>query len=236
MYKYEEAFNRLPERFRKPNNKKLYYVLYGYGFDKMEKVLEGVSDSRDISKATGKSLDYLGANVGELRQGQDDDRYRLLIQTKILANLSMGDIPTINYILNTLIGDKYFGLVEGFKELNEPASFLIDYDGFTNQDLDFLINRVKAAGVAYKIRRIYRQDLYTASASIAGELIIISEPSPEDIESKLEDNIKAIGISGEHITIADPFINFVEINQDLPVKSSNTGTSEVIEIKNTEEV
>lgn len=236
MYKYEEAFNRLPERFRKPNNKKLYYVLYGYGFDEMEKALGEVEDSRDISKASGKSLDYLGANVGESRNGQDDDRYRLLIKTRIIANLSMGDIPTINHILSTLIDDKYFGLVEGFKELKEPASFLVDYDGFTNQDLDFLINRVKAAGVAYKTRRIYRQDLYTSSAHIGGELIIISEPSPEDIESKLEDNFKAIGISGEHITIADPFINFVEINQDLPVKSSNTGTSEVIEIKNTEEV
>lgn len=236
MYKYEEAFNRLPERFRKPNNEKLYYVFYGYGFDEMKKALEGVEDSRDMSKASGKSLDYLGANVGQLRQGEDDERYRLLIKTRIIANLSMGDIPTINHILSTLIDDKYFGLVEGFKELKEPASFLVDYDGFTNQDLDFLINRVKAAGVDYKTRRIYRQDLYTASACIAGELIIISEPSPEDIESWIGDDFKAIGISGELITIGEPFTNYVEISQDLLVKSANSGTSEVIEIKNTEEV
>lgn len=208
MYKYEEAFNRLPERFRKPNNEKLYYVLYGYGFDEMEKALESVEDSRDLKKATGKSLDYLGANVGQFRQGEDDERYRLLIQTKIIANLSMGDIPTINHVLTTLIDDKYLGLVEGFKEMREPASFLIDFDGFTNQDLDILISRVKAAGVAYRTRRVYETDVKFASASISGELVIISEPKPEDVETSYPTYVRAV----------------------------NSTSHELIEIKNLEEV
>nr|DAL26886.1 MAG TPA_asm: Protein of unknown function (DUF2612) [Caudoviricetes sp.] len=236
MYKYKEAFERLPERFSKPNNKNLYYVLYGLSFDDMYGALDGVLESRDISKAKGQALDLLGANVGEYRQGQDDDKYRLLVLTRILANLSMGDIPTINNVLDKLIKDDFEGLVEGYSILNEPASFLIDYNGFVNLDIDRVINRLKAAAVAFKTRRIYRQELTTASASIAGELIIISEPKPDDIESKMGDGFKAIGISGELITIADPFTNFVEIKQDLPVKSANSGTSEVIEIKNTEEV
>lgn len=206
MYKYEEAFNRLPERFRKPNNEKLYYVLYGYGFDEMEKALESVGDSRDVRKATGKSLDGLGANVGQYRQGKDDDRYRLLIQTKIMANLSMGDIPTINQVLTTLIDDKYLGLVEGFRELKEPASFLIDYDGFTNQDLDVLIGRIKASGVAYKTRRVYGSDVKFATTSISAEHIVISQPALDDL------------------IIDRPFI----------VRASNAGTYEHIEIKNEE--
>lgn len=202
MYKYEEAFNRLPERFRKLNNEKLYYVLYGYGFDEMKKALEGVEDSRDISKASGKSLDYMGANVGQLRQGEDDERYRLLIKTRIIANLSMGDIPTINHILSTLIDDKYFGLVEGFKELNEPASFLIDYDGFTNQDLDILISRVKAAGVAYKTRRVYETDVKFASAFISGEHIVISQPALDDLIIDRPFTVRASNVGAyEHIEI-----------------------------------
>lgn len=203
---YEIAFERLPERFRKPNNLDLYYVLYGYGYDEMHEALDGVKDSRDISKASGKSLDYLGANVGQLRQGEDDERYRLLIKTRIIANLSMGDIPTINHILSTLIDDKYFGLVEGFKEIREPASFLIDYDGFTNQDLDVLIGRIKAAGVAYKTRRVYETDVKFASASISGEHIVISQPALDDL------------------IIDRPFI----------VRATNSGTYEHIEIKNEE--
>ncbi len=206
MYKYEEAFSRLPERFRKPNNEKLYYVLYGYGFDEMEKALEGVEDSRDLKKASGKSLDLLGANVGQLRQGEDDERYRLLIQTKIIANLSMGDIPTINHVLTTLIDEKYLGLVEGFKEIREPASFLIDYDGFTNQDLDILISRVKAAGVAYKTRRVYETDAKFSVASISGEEIVISQPALDDLI----------------------------IDRPFTVRASNVGTYEHIEIKNEE--
>lgn len=206
MYKYEEAFSRLPERFRKSNNKKLYYVLYGYGFDEMEKALEGIEDSRDLNKALGKSLDLLGANVGQLRQGDDDERYRLLIKTKIIANLSMGDIPTINHVLTTLINEKYLGLIEGFKEIREPASFLIDYDGFTNQDLDVLIGRIKAAGVAYKTRRVYETDVKFATASISAEHIVISQPALDDL------------------IIDRPFI----------VRATNSGTYEHIEIKNEE--
>ena len=181
MYKYEEAFERLPERFRKPNNEKLYYVLYGYGFDEMEKALDEVEDSRDLKKASGRALDLLGGNVGQLRQGEDDERYRLLIQTKIIANLSMGDIPTINHVLTTLIDEKYLGLEEGFNDLNEPASFLIDFDGFTNQDLDILISRVKAAGVAYRTRRVYETDIKFSVAAISGEEIVISQPALDDL-------------------------------------------------------
>ena len=206
MYKYEEAFSRLPERFRKSNNEKLYYVLYGYGFDEMEKALDSVEDSRDLKKASGKSLDLLGANVGQLRQGEDDEKYRLLIQTKIIANLSMGDIPTINHVLTTLIDKKYLGLVEGFKEIREPASFLIDYDGFTNQDLDVLISRVKAAGVAYKTRRVYETDVRFASAFISGEHIVISQPALDDLI----------------------------IDRPFTVRASNVGAYEHIEIKNEE--
>lgn len=203
MYKYEEAFNRLPERFRKPNNEKLYYVLYGYGFDEMEKALDSVGDSRDVRKATGKSLDGLGANVGQYRQGEDDDRYRLLIQTKIMANLSMGDIPTINQVLTTLIDDKYLGLVEGFRELKEPASFLIDYDGFTNQDLDVLINRIKAAGVAYKTRRVYESDVKFATASISAEHIVISQPALDDLIIDRPFTVRASNAGAyEHVEIS----------------------------------
>lgn len=236
MYKYEEAFSRLPERFRKPNNEKLYYVLYGYSYDEMEKALEGIEDSRDLKKASGKSLDLLGANVGQLRQGEDDERYRLLIQTKIIANLSMGDIPTINHVLTTLIDEKYLGLVEGFDELKEPASFLIDYNGFTNQDLDFLISRVKAAGVAYKTRRIYHGEVYTATAFTSGELIIISEPKPEDVEIRLSDKIKVVGIGGEVITIGIPFVDFVNFKTGFSFMVSNSGTYEHIEIRNQGEI
>lgn len=103
-------------------------------------------------------------------------------------------------------------------------------------DVEKMLRKILPSHLWIKTQLAVVTDLKLASASIGGELIIISEPKPEDIESKVGDNFRAIGISGEYITIADPFISFVEFSHDLPLKSSNSGTSEVIEIKNTEEV
>lgn len=163
MYKYEEAFNRLPERFRKPNNEKLYYVLYGYSFDEMEEALEGVESSRDIKRATGKSLDYLGANVGEFRRGQDDERYRLLIQTRILANLSMGDIPTINKIMSILFEKNYLGIEEGYLDnlflYKESASIKLYMDG-DSPDLPYdTLDRIRAAAIRVMIEYVFKKQV-----------------------------------------------------------------------------
>lgn len=150
MYKYEEAFGRLPERFRKPNNEKLYYVLYGYGFDEMEKALEGVEDSRDVRKATGKSLDSLGTNVGQYRQGEDDDLYRKLIQVRIIANLSIGNIPVINQVMSVLVKDVYLGIEEGFildDWDNEPASIKVMLTKYASLIPFQILDKIKAAGV-----------------------------------------------------------------------------------------
>ena len=147
---YKRAFNRLPERFRKPNNEKLYYVLYHDGFDDIYTGLESVRDSRNIDKASGKSLDLLGANVGQFRNGEDDEFYRLLIKTRIIANLSIGDAPTINKVLSILTKDIFINITEAWtyeRYLNEPAAIVLrlspKFDKFPYE----IVHRIKAAGV-----------------------------------------------------------------------------------------
>lgn len=161
---YKRAFNRLPERFRKPNNEKLYYVLYHDGFDDIYTGLESVRDSRNIDKAYGKSLDLLGANVGQFRNGEDDDFYRLLIKTRIIANLSIGDAPTINKVLSILTKDIFINITEAWpyeRYFNEPAAIVIKlspkFDKFPYE----IVHRIKAAGV-----RIYFDFV------VAGNLIL----------------------------------------------------------------
>ena len=166
---YEIAYERLPERFRKPRNLDLYYVLYGYGYDEMYKALDGVKDSRDISKAYGESLDLLGTNVGEYRNGQDDDRYRLLIQTRILANLSMGDIPTINKIMSVLFEKDYLGIEEGYLDslflYNEPASFKLYMNG-DSPDLPYeTLDRIRAAAVRVMVEMLYQRQVTAKSSA-----------------------------------------------------------------------
>lgn len=203
MYKYEEAISRLPERFRKPNNEKLYYVLYGYGFDEMEKALEGVEDSRDLKKATGRSLDLLGANVGQLRQGEDDERYRLLIQTKIIANLSMGDIPTINKVMSVLFDKDYLGIEEGYLDslflYKEPASIKLYMKGDSPELPYETLDRIRAAAVRAMVEMIHQRQVAIKSSAgldsyliwLCGENLCGDVPYVRSVGKKIEADIVA---------------------------------------------
>lgn len=154
---YLKAFKRLPERFRKPNNKNLYYVLYG-GFDDLLLAFDEVVESRNLDKAYGKTLDYLGANVGQFRQGEDDELYRNLIKVRIIANLSIGDIPTINHVMSVLCKDVYLGLMEGWVDedllYHEPAAIRLSLFNGGGIPLD-IIQRIKAAGIKVLIDQVY---------------------------------------------------------------------------------
>lgn len=157
---YLKAWKRLPERFRKQTNKDLYYVLYG-DFDEVEQGFLDVKDSRNIDNAIGKTLDRMGANVGQFRQGEDDDLYRQLIKVRIIANMSIGDIPTINLVMSTLVKDIYLGLQEVWSNGiydNEPAAIILgltmDFSKFPYE----VVQAIKAAGV-----RIVCEIRYTES-------------------------------------------------------------------------
>lgn len=147
--KYKEAWDRLPERFRKINNLKLYYVLYG-GFDEVYKAFEEIRASRDLDKAFGKTLDKIGENVGQFRMDEDDDLYRQLIKVRIIANLSLGNIPTINKVLSVLTKDVYLGLKEVWDKpeyQNEPSKIVIEL-GSTAKKFPFeIVEAIKSAGV-----------------------------------------------------------------------------------------
>lgn len=182
---YKRAFNRLPERFRKPNNEKLYYVLYHDGFDDIYTGLESVRDSRNIDKAYGKSLDLLGANVGQFRNGEDDDFYRLLIKTRIIANLSIGDAPTINRVMSALIKEVYLGLEEVWwnkDHLFEPAAIKLQLGPIAKRIPYEIINRVKAAGVRVLIDLNYKKTFYLGVGAVAGEAITILPPKLKDVD------------------------------------------------------
>lgn len=147
--KYKEAWDRLPERFRKINNLKLYYVLYG-GFDEVYKAFEEIRASRDLDKAYGATLDKIGENVGQFRMDEEDDLYRQLIKVRIIANLSLGNIPTLNKVLSVLTKDVYLGLKEVWDKSeykNEPSKIVIELDSSAKQFPFELVEAIKSAGV-----------------------------------------------------------------------------------------
>ena len=113
---YKKLLYRLPDNYNKNDNSnigKLYQVL-SKELEILEKVFEDIEESKDIDKATNKSLELIGKNVLEYRN-HDDEWYRKFIKIKILANRSVGDFRTINTVADFLIGDSFLGVEETWK-------------------------------------------------------------------------------------------------------------------------
>lgn len=192
MYRrlYKIAWERLPERFRKINNLKLYYVLYG-GFDDVYRAFREIRDARDINKAYGKTLDKIGGNVGQFRLDEDDDLYRQLIKVRIIANLSLGNIPTLNKVLSVLTKDVYLGLKEVWDkdEYNhEPSKIVIELDQRAKKYPFELVEAIKSAGVRVLTEIYYREKEkeYFAGGRRRVLRIRYHEYEPTDIKGVLE--------------------------------------------------
>ena len=63
--------------------------------NRLLEVFKQIDDCLDIYKATGKTLDYYGAAVGQPRGNLADDKYRGLIITRIAVNVSGCDYQTV---------------------------------------------------------------------------------------------------------------------------------------------
>lgn len=64
--------------------------------------VNGIDDILDLNNAKGNTLDLYGERVGQARGLANDDKYLLMIKSKILRNLSNGSYPSIaNAICST---------------------------------------------------------------------------------------------------------------------------------------
>lgn len=184
---YKAAFNRLPDRFRKPNNKALYDIAYG-NINGLKQAVDSVRESRDIDKAFGQTLDYIGANVGQYRTDEDDNLFRLLIKTRIIANLSRGDMPTINEVSKVLLGDAFVGVEEAWNSKDfkyEPAAiiFHLKPDKFKLHEKP--IARIVAGGVGVKWVMTFddnRNHINIAAVTLSGTDTTVYPEMMRDIE------------------------------------------------------
>lgn len=189
---YKKVFNRLPDNYSREgqvNNEKFHQIIYGE-LAEIKQVFKDIKDYQDLDKAIGKTLENIGKNVLELRNTEDDELYRLFIKTKIMANLSKGDIETINEVATVLLGDGFRGVQETWdKPLynNEPAGLVLK---MRNQfkELPFnAIDRTIAGGVGLKWILELKQDpaeLFIGMTTVSGEEISVYPYSVTEITSK----------------------------------------------------
>lgn len=188
---WNKVFNRLPDNYSREgqvNNEKLHKVIYGE-IEEVKKVFEDIKSSQDIDSAVGKTLDNIGKNVLEYRNTDDDEWYRQLIKTKIIANLSQGDIETINEVARVLIGDSFQGIKETWnleRYNNEPAGLVLTMKNQAKILMTNAIDRAVAGGVGIKyVLELIQEgsEIYVGTVFASGENIVVYPYSPRNIET-----------------------------------------------------
>lgn len=128
---FEKMLSKLPSVLNSEvtsNNAKLLNIITEQ-MEELKEVYKKILLYRDIDSAEGATLDRIGVNVNQTRNGLDDRTYRLLLKTKIQQNISKGDVNTIIEIAATLLNIDYTDIyVKNLKDIKpdaEPAHVVL---------------------------------------------------------------------------------------------------------------
>lgn len=139
---------RMPSHFAKDENSNNYKLLKIVAENSVENraVYETILKFWDVDQSQGIGLDRLGKNVGIGRGSWNDTDYRKMIKIQSILNLSEGDIPTMNLIMDAYMGDAFIGFQDGWKFF-DPAT-LIAYIKDASKPLPGnILKKIKSAGV-----------------------------------------------------------------------------------------
>jgi len=144
----QTLLNRLPSHFSKDEDSNNYKLLSIIAENSNENrvVYDTVLKYWDVDQAEGIGLDRLGKDEGISRGGMNDEEYRKMIKIQCIVNMSDGDIPTMNLILDAYMEQGFIGLQDGWAEF-EPASLLLNISSSATTIPEELIKRIKPAGV-----------------------------------------------------------------------------------------
>lgn len=145
-------------------------------------ILSGVEDAlhtialwRDLYQARGHTLDRIGANFGVARGSANDTLYRVMIQVKVIAQLSGGDVDTVIQAAGELLGvDSTDILLE--EVYPAKISLCVDMDRLPGERAALIdqiaaaIKRILAAGVGFRLYlrtyRTYRSSVVICRAGL----------------------------------------------------------------------
>lgn len=87
----------LPDAFKKTTDSNNFKILEieRIACNDLRERLQDIGDILDINNATGKTLDLYGERVGQPRGLATDEKYILMIKSKIMRNISVGSYPSV---------------------------------------------------------------------------------------------------------------------------------------------
>lgn len=102
LRKFTDNYNKMPDGVIG----KLMYIL-AVKLGEIKETAEKVELWKDLQEAQGTTLDLIGEDVGQSRNGRSDVAYRILIQARRAANESCGDLNGIIRALATMLRCEY---------------------------------------------------------------------------------------------------------------------------------
>jgi len=120
----------LPDVFNRENSNILkLFEIFELEIKELNDLLHKIAKWRSIDEAQGKSLDELGANVGQARGKTTDEIYRVLIRGKIARNTSDGTIDKMLHAISTSLNcqpsDIHIVAANETIDEKEPACIII---------------------------------------------------------------------------------------------------------------
>lgn len=142
------AFNKvnhvknLPDTYRKDKDSNNYKILE-IERDAVSCLNDGllqVFDVLDLDKATGKSLDLYGEDVGQARGESNDEQYRVLIRAKAVRNLVDGSYESVCRALCITFGCDRSDIV--FRERLQACSLQAEFSIMSLVKADFTLQQM----------------------------------------------------------------------------------------------
>lgn len=154
---YTKMIKRITDNYNRSENSSISKMmkLAAHHIEESEQLLNQIHDWRDIDKAKGVTLDYIGRNIGQDRMGFDDNAFRMLLKSRIIRNNSDGSLPTVLHFVSLILGveKKCIKLQEKWTK-GEPVGLHIEIDvdyvvnlGFPLENFGYIVNELLVNGV-----------------------------------------------------------------------------------------
>lgn len=191
----DKLLKRLPSNYKKGPDTQTYKMLKlaADQFENGDKTITKIKNWRDIDQAKGVVLDRIGNDVGQAREGLNDELYRQKIKIKIRSNLSGGDIETLNDLFASIYGEHFKGIEEGWSHvIAEPASVVVEVSEFAGSVDKDIVKGITAGGVK----------IHLATEAKGDTISLVGKSYSYDVPLPITEMFSTEGVQG--IKIGEP--------------------------------
>lgn len=191
--KIENMLKRLTSNYNQSpfgNVYKLFSII-SEELGQIKSTFDTISDWKNLDAAKGTTLDEIGVLVQELRNGQNDEQYRLKLRFKMARNKSTADINSIISSLSLILGLQKEDIT--IHDNEEPASYRLVFpleklqkSKIKTNEVIELAESISAAGTRVVLEvQFPKNGFYVASAFLSGETASVYPIELENIDVKV---------------------------------------------------